>query len=122
MTATERRSRGAYRYGFEYSIARRPIRLVVLTRSDADERGAVIRTRTVRAGRAIGLWRIVLEVRGRRASQAHACWSTPPAVWVGLSTTVVQQPPPPPASAVQGSHIVIRRLFDATTRLHIPDR
>src|SRR4029077_10318460 len=57
-----------YEHGFEYSdCVADDARLVVLNAVDAAERGAAIRTRT----RCIGverrdIWRLVLEVRGRR--------------------------------------------------------
>src|SRR5882757_6865751 len=107
--------KGRYRYGFEYSDCQADdSRLVVLNAVDAAEHGAVIRTRTrcVRAERS-DLWRIVLEVRGRRDVASARVLVNAAGPWVGIfNETVVQQPPPPQLRLVQGSHIVIRRLFD----------
>src|SRR4029450_6496552 len=57
-----------FEHGFEYSdCVADDSRLVVLNAVDAAERGAVIRTRTRRLGAERGdVWRLVLEVRGRR--------------------------------------------------------
>jgi glycerol-3-phosphate dehydrogenase len=107
--------KGRYRYGFEYSDCQADdSRLVVLNAVDAAERGAVIRTRTrcVRAERS-DEWRIVLDVRGRRDVATARVLINAAGPWVGIfNETVVQQAPSPQLRLVQGSHIVIRRLFD----------
>jgi glycerol-3-phosphate dehydrogenase len=107
--------KGRYRYGFEYSDCQADdSRLVVLNAVDAAERGAVIRTRTrcVRAERAAE-WRLVLDVRGRRDVASARVLVNAAGPWVGIfNETVVRQPPPSQLRLVQGSHIVVRRLFD----------
>jgi glycerol-3-phosphate dehydrogenase len=107
--------KGRYRYGFEYSDCQADdSRLVVLNAVDAAERGAVIRTRTrcVRVERS-DAWRLVLEVRGRRDMATARVLVNAAGPWVGLVNEVVlQQPPPKQLRLVQGSHIVVRKLFD----------
>jgi glycerol-3-phosphate dehydrogenase len=89
--------KGRYRYGFEYSDCQADdSRLVVLNALDAAERGAVIRTRTrcVRVERS-DVWRLVLEVRGRRDMATARVLVNAAGPWVGLVNEVVLQQPPP---------------------------
>jgi glycerol-3-phosphate dehydrogenase len=107
--------KGRYQHGFEYSDCQTDdARLVVLNALDAAERGAVIRTRTrcVRAERS-DVWQVVLEVRGRRSVATARALVNATGPWVGIFNEVVlRQPPPVNLRLVQGSHIVVRRLFD----------
>src|SRR5436853_553962 len=67
--ARDAAGRGVRGLGFEYSDCQvDDSRLVVLNVVDAAARGATVRTRTrvARADRADGLWRLVLNRRGRR--------------------------------------------------------
>jgi glycerol-3-phosphate dehydrogenase len=107
--------KGRYRYGFEYSDCQTDdSRLVVLNAVDAADRGALIRTRTrcVRAERS-DVWQIVLEVRGRRDVANARALVNATGPWAGIfNETVLHQPPLAQLRLVQGSHIVVRRLFD----------
>ena len=107
--------KGRYRYGFEYSDCQTDdSRLVVLNAVDAADRGALIRTRTrcVRVERS-DVWQIVLEVRGRRDVASARALVNATGPWVGIfNETVLHQPPLAQLRLVQGSHIVVRRLFD----------
>src|SRR5262249_7416210 len=107
--------KGRYQHGFEYSDCQTDdARLVVLNALDAAERGAVIRARTrcVRAERS-DVWQVVLEVRGRRSVATARALVNATGPWVGIfNEAVLRQPPPVNLRLVQGSHIVVRRLFD----------
>jgi glycerol-3-phosphate dehydrogenase len=106
---------GRYRRGLAYSDCRTDdARLVVLNAIDAAERGTAIRTRTrcIRAERS-DIWRFVLESRGRRdiASARTLVNATGP--WAGIfDETVLHRPAPPELRLDQGTHIVVRRLFE----------
>jgi glycerol-3-phosphate dehydrogenase len=104
-----------YRRGFEYSDCQTDdARLVVLNAVDAAERGAVIRTRTrcIRAERS-DIWRIVLETRGRRDIASARALVNAAGPWVGMfGESVLHQARPTKLRLDQGSHIVIRRLFE----------
>jgi glycerol-3-phosphate dehydrogenase len=106
--------KGRYRYGFSYSDCQvDDARLVALNALDAAERGAVIRTRTrcVRVERSQA-WHIVLESRGRRTIAGARVLINAAGPWAGFfNETVVQLPSRQPLRLVQGSHIVVRRLF-----------
>jgi glycerol-3-phosphate dehydrogenase len=104
-----------YPRGFEYSdCATDDARLVVLNAVDAAERGAVIRTRT----RCIGaerseVWRLTLDVRGRRDIANARVLINATGPWVELfAKAVLRQTGAVPVRLVKGSHIVVRRLFD----------
>jgi glycerol-3-phosphate dehydrogenase len=107
--------KGRYRTGFEYSDCQTDdSRLVVLNALDAAERGAVIRTRTrcVRADRG-DVWRLVLEVHGRRDVANARVLVNATGPWVGLfEERALQRPPSRQIRLDKGSHIVVRRLFD----------
>jgi glycerol-3-phosphate dehydrogenase len=107
--------RGRYRTGFEYSDCQTDdARLVVLNALDAAERGAVIRTRTrcVRAERG-DVWRLVLEVRGRRDVASARALVNATGPWAGLfEQTALSRPPRSGLRLVKGSHIVVHRLFE----------
>ena len=89
-------------------------RLVVLNALDAAARGALIRTRTrcLRADRT-EVWKIVLEVRGRREVATARVLVNATGPWLGHFTqSVLQQPAPADLRLDKGSHIVVRRLFE----------
>lgn len=107
--------KGRYRTGFEYSDCQTDdSRLVVLNALDAAERGAVVRTRTrcVRAERS-DIWRLVLEVRGRRDVASARALVNAAGPWAGLvEEAVLHRSPLRRLRLVKGSHLVVRRLFD----------
>ncbi len=106
-----------FRQGFEYSDCWvDDARLVVLNAIDAEARGAVIapRTRCVAARRDGGLWRVRVraehsgeeqEIRARVLVNAAGPWV------VDVIEHVLQMHPPAPVRLVQGSHIVVPRLY-----------
>jgi len=92
---------------------------VVLNALDAAERGAVIRTRTrcIGAERGDGvrrdIWRLVLDVRGRRDTATARVLVNATGPWLKLfATNVLRETAPVPARLDKGSHIVVRRLFE----------
>src|SRR5262245_36707403 len=106
--------KGGYRRGFEYSDCQTDdARLVVLNALDAAERGAVIRTRTRCVGAERGdVWRLVLEVRGRRHVASARVLVNATGPWVGqFEETTLGRPPRSGLRLVKGSHIVVDRLF-----------
>jgi glycerol-3-phosphate dehydrogenase len=108
----------SYRFGFEYSDCWvEDARLVVLNAMDAGARGAVIRTRTRcrSASREDGLWSVSLEDRwsGQRSHIRARTLVNAAGPWVAsFLNEAVQAPAPARIRLVQGSHIVVRRLFD----------
>ena len=104
-----------YERGFEYSDCRADdARLVVVSALDAAERGATIRTRTrcIRAERGAE-WRLVLDVRGRRDLATARVLVNATGPWLKLfAQNVLRDTTPLPARLDEGSHIVVRRLFD----------
>ena len=110
--------KAAYRFGFEYSDCWvDDARLVVLNAMDAVARGAVIRTRTrcIGATRDSGVWLVTLENRDSgKCSQIRARSLVNAAgPWVArVIADQVQARPPAQIRLVQGSHIVVRKLFD----------
>ncbi|MBI2735143.1 MAG: glycerol-3-phosphate dehydrogenase [Rhodospirillales bacterium] len=92
-------------------------RLVVLVAVDAAQRGAIIRTRTrcVSAQRCDGAWTLAVEDRRsteRRVVRARALINAA-GPWVGsVLTGAVRGNSAVKVRLVQGSHIVVRRLFD----------
>ncbi|MGU9979506.1 glycerol-3-phosphate dehydrogenase [Phreatobacter sp. HK31-P] len=104
--------------GFEYSDCRvDDARLVVLNARDAADRGAVIRTRTraVAAAREDGLWRVTLEDRATGGQETVTAKALVNAAgpWVeSFLTGVAGTTPPAKVRLVQGSHIVVPRIFD----------
>src|SRR5215471_16423824 len=103
-----------FRYGFEYSDCWvDDSRLVVLNAMDAAERGAVIRTRTRCIGAERGpLWRLVLDIKGRRDVAAARVLVNATGPWLKLfAANVLRETAPAPARLDKGSHVVVRRLF-----------
>jgi glycerol-3-phosphate dehydrogenase len=104
-----------YERGFEYSDCwADDARLVVVSALDAAERGATVRTRTrcIRAERGAE-WRLVLDVRGRRDLATARVLVNATGPWLKLfAQNVLRDPTPLPARLDEGSHIVVRRLFD----------
>jgi glycerol-3-phosphate dehydrogenase len=109
---------GRYHKGFEYSDCFvDDARLVVLTARDAAERGADIRTRTraVETRQADGLWHVTVEdtLSGERSTVAARVLVNAAGPWVeqvltlgaGVNTRAKVR-------LVQGSHIVVRKLYD----------
>ncbi|HEY0567060.1 MAG TPA: glycerol-3-phosphate dehydrogenase, partial [Xanthobacteraceae bacterium] len=89
-------------------------RLVVLNARDAADRGAVIRTRSrvVAAERAPDHWRVAVDSEGVRETVVARVLVNAAGPWVGeVLANVVQAPPPAAVRLVQGSHIVVPRLF-----------
>lgn len=107
--------KGRYEHGFEYSDCWvDDARLVVLNAVDAAARGAVIRTRSrcVRVERG-GDWTLVLEVRGRRNIMSARVLVNATGPWVGaFNETVLRRPPSANVRLIEGSHIVVPRLFE----------
>jgi glycerol-3-phosphate dehydrogenase len=107
-----------FRKGFEYSDCWvDDARMVVLTARDAHNRGAVIkpRTRCLAASRDHALWRLRLrdettgaehEIRARALVNAAGPWVR------AVSAEVLHERAPAPVRLVQGSHIVVPRLYD----------
>ena len=110
--------KAAYRFGFEYSDCWvDDARLVVLNAMDAAARGAVIRTRTrcIGATRDSGVWLVTLEDRdsGKRSQIRARSLVNAAGPWVArVIADQVQARPPAQIRLVQGSHIVVRKLFD----------
>jgi glycerol-3-phosphate dehydrogenase len=101
-----------YRRGFAYSDCRvDDARLVILTAKDAASRGAVIRTRSrvtaalrEPAGWALGVGDAPAPIRARILVNAAG-------PWVGEIAALAAARTAPPVRLVQGSHIVVPRLF-----------
>jgi glycerol-3-phosphate dehydrogenase len=105
----------AYQHGFAYSdCAVDDARLVVLNAVDAAERGAVVRTRTCCVAAERGnVWRLVLEVRGRRDIATARVLVNATGPWLQVfAATVLRQSLPMPVRLDKGSHIVVPRLFE----------
>ncbi|KMO44527.1 glycerol-3-phosphate dehydrogenase [Methylobacterium tarhaniae] len=106
-----------FRRAFEYSDCWvEDSRLVVLNARDAAERGAVIRprTRVVTATRAGGLWELTVEDRqtGARDTVRARTLVNAAGPWVAnVLTGVARANSTEGVRLVQGSHIVVRRLF-----------
>lgn len=106
----------AYRHAFEYSdCSVDDARLVVLNARDAAERGADIRSRTrvANATRLDDHWRLELEHQdGRRETVAARVLINAAGPWVGeVATKVIGGNTSAPVRLVQGSHIVVPKLF-----------
>ena len=107
-----------YAKGFEYSdCGVDDARLVVLNARDAADRGATIltRTRAIAAERAGGLWRVTVEDRLTGATQVIAAKALVNAAgpWVEqFLTNGVHAKAPAKVRLVQGSHIVVPKLYD----------
>ena len=109
---------GMFRLGFEYSDCRvDDARLVVLNARDAADRGAEIccRTQLERAERSSGAW--TLQLRNvtsgeRRTARARALVNAA-GPWVeDVRSRCAGLPARAHTRLVQGSHIVVRKLFD----------
>jgi glycerol-3-phosphate dehydrogenase len=99
-------------------------RLVIANASDAAARGAVVRvgTKVEKARRVDGVWELTVHERGcdrtsvlraRILVNAAGPWVERVAVERGGSGAAVRpRPGPPKVRLVQGSHIVVPRLFD----------
>jgi glycerol-3-phosphate dehydrogenase len=108
---------GLFTKGFEYSDCWvDDARMVVLNARDAADRGAVIRTRTrvTAATRTEGGWRITLEdaVTGARDEVTARMLVNAAGPWVAeVLTDRLECAARARVRLVQGSHIVVRRLF-----------
>jgi glycerol-3-phosphate dehydrogenase len=106
-----------FKRGFEYSDCWvDDSRLVVLNARDAAERGADIRPRmrVVAATRLADRWQLTVEQRetGRRETCSAAVLVNAAGPWAGeILNSVVKTNTPAPVRLVQGSHIVVRKLF-----------
>jgi glycerol-3-phosphate dehydrogenase len=109
---------GLFTRGFEYSDCWvDDARLVVLNARDAAERGAIIRTRTraTEAWRTREGWRVTLAElgSGRREEIAARALINAAGPWVEAVATVAREHElQGKVRLVQGSHIVVRKLFD----------
>ncbi|MBL8569501.1 MAG: glycerol-3-phosphate dehydrogenase [Phreatobacter sp.] len=110
--------KAGYAKAFEYSDCRvDDARLVVLNAMDARMRGATILTRhrAVAAERAEGLWRVTVENRRTGETQIIAARALVNAAgpWVeAFLTGPARSRAPARVRLVQGSHIVVPRLYD----------
>ncbi len=110
--------RAGFRLGFEYSDCwADDARLVVLNARDAADRGATIRTRTqaIAAERGRDAW--TLTVRDRQSGQTETIMArilvNAAGPWVGdVLALTHQRRPAAHLRLVQGSHIVVRRLYE----------
>ena len=105
-----------YRHAFEYSDCRvDDARLVVLNARDAAERGAMIRprTRVTNASRLDDHWRLDVQDRaGHQETITARVLINAAGPWVGaVATEVIHANASAPVRLVQGSHIVVPRLF-----------
>ncbi|MGH7066515.1 MAG: glycerol-3-phosphate dehydrogenase [Acetobacteraceae bacterium] len=105
-----------YTRGFEYSdCAVDDSRLVVANARDAALHGAVIATRTRATGaeRAGGLWRLdITDAAGGRGEVRARVLVNAAGPWVGaVQELVLHSDTPAPVRLVQGSHIVVPRLY-----------
>ncbi len=106
-----------FRKGFEYSDCWvEDSRLVVLNAMDAAERGAEVRVRSrcVEARRDGALWRVVLEnAAGERETVEARALVNAAGPWVDkVLSGALGSNAPRKVRLVQGSHIVVPRLFD----------
>ena len=105
-----------FHHAFEYSDCfADDSRLVVLNAVDAAERGAVIRTRTrcVRAERN-DIWRLVLNARGQRDVVTARILINATGAWSDIfAETALRKEPQGRLRLDKGSHIVVRRLYEA---------
>jgi glycerol-3-phosphate dehydrogenase len=104
--------RGAFALGFEYSDCWvEDSRLVALLASDAADHGATVRTRTkaVKATRSADAWTLDLSdgasIRAKILVGAAGPWTEAFVAAAGRNT-------PAKVRLVQGSHIVVRKLYD----------
>ena len=106
------------RIGFEYSDCRvDDARLVVLNAMDARDRGAVIETHTklIQAHREDGLWVLTIEAKktGQRKTLRTKALINAAGPWVAdVLETKITSDEQAKVRLVQGSHIVVRKLYD----------
>jgi glycerol-3-phosphate dehydrogenase len=120
--ATDRAGRplrpGAFRLGFEYSDCWvEDARLVALNARDAADRGAVVATRTkaVSAERGADFWRLTTQDQrnGRLDVKCARILVNAAGPWVSeVLSKICGQRAPAATRLVQGSHIVVRRLYE----------
>ena len=110
---------GRFALGFEYSDCWvEDARLVALNARDAAERGAAIRTRAklVAARRDASSWRLAVQDRrggGKAETVAARVLVNAAGPWVGEVVALTEgRDAPVHARLVQGSHIVVRRLYE----------
>ncbi len=107
--------RDIFQQAYEYSDCfADDARLVVLNAVDAAERGAVIRTRTrcARAERG-DIWQLIVNARGKRDVVTARVLVNAAGAWVEtVAESVLRRPAQPHLRLDQGSHIVVRRLYD----------
>jgi glycerol-3-phosphate dehydrogenase len=108
---------GIFRTGFEYSDCRvDDARLVLLNARDAADRGATIHTRTrVVAVRRSAAWQVTMEdaLSGRRETIEARALVNAAGPWVAhILALCLGRSGREHARLVQGSHIVVPRLFD----------
>lgn len=107
--------KGEDRKAFEYSDCWvEDARLVVLNAADAAERGAEIRTRSkvIAADRDGDLWRVTTESQGERQTIRAKALVNAAGPWVGdVLGGVVRSNTQAAIRMVQGSHIVVPRLY-----------
>lgn len=102
----------SYAKGFSYSDCwTDDARLVVLNAIDAAERGAVIRTRTKLHGAKRGETSWTLDLGGGESAEARTLVNAAGA-WANDVIARVGAEPRAGVRLVQGSHIVVRKLFD----------
>ncbi|WP_196240199.1 glycerol-3-phosphate dehydrogenase [Alsobacter soli] len=109
--------KAAFARGFEYSDCWvEDARLVVLNARDAAERGAAIRTRTkvVSAAREGELWKVeTLSASGERQVIRARALVNAAGPWVAqVANATLGGQSPASVRLVQGSHIVVPRIFD----------
>lgn len=108
--------REGYHRAFEYSDCWvEDSRLVVLNALDAAERGADIRprTRVIGATRAADHWQVEIEQDGERMTVRAKVLVNAAGPWVHeVLARVVRINSPANVRLVQGSHIVVRKLYD----------
>jgi glycerol-3-phosphate dehydrogenase len=108
---------GMFATGFEYSDCWvDDARLVVLNARDAADRGAAIRTRTraLAASRGADTWQLTVAgtTGGRRETIQARVLVNAAGPWVGEVSASVGHDAPERVRLVQGSHIVVPKLFD----------
>jgi glycerol-3-phosphate dehydrogenase len=103
-----------YVRGLEYSDCfADDARLVALTVRDAADRGANVFTRTevVAARREGALWRLTVARGGQRGQVLARALVDAAGPWAGDVLDALKLHPAPPLRLVQGSHIVVPRLY-----------
>jgi glycerol-3-phosphate dehydrogenase len=107
--------RSIFHQAYEYSDCfADDARLVVLNAVDAAERGAAIRPRTrcTRAERS-DVWRLIVDARGARDEVTARVLVNAAGAWVeSVAETVLRAKPANRLRLDQGSHIVVRALYE----------